>query len=164
MASRICPARGCRPSVHAANNVGNRTLADVQAEDLRHQLLQALVGDVLHMLQIGHQRLDARAEGALRLQTRWVLGLLVVITMWAINLVAAGLDDHRPHRRYLHHLTGADFSAGQIGQVGAAIIAVGGPTLQRNVRLLTAAGVALMALLRATFALPGAVAIGLAAL
>ncbi|MEA3403379.1 MAG: hypothetical protein U9R79_19200 [Armatimonadota bacterium] len=116
------------------------------------------------MLEIGHQRLDARPEGALRLQARWVLGLLVVTTMWAINLVAPGLDHHRPHRRYLHHLTGADFSAGQMGQVGAAIIAAGGPTLQRNVRLLTAAGVALMALLRPTFGVASATTVGLAAL
>ena len=102
------------------------------------------------MLQIGHQRLDAWAEAPPRLQTGWIVVAMDLAVDRAGDLMATGLDHHRPQGRYLHHLSAADLPTGQIGQIGAAIIAVGGPTLQRDVRLLPAARVALMAFLRTT--------------
>lgn len=95
----------------AAEHVSERPLADRQAEHIREHRLQALIRDMLHMLQIERQSLNVRPERRPRGERRR-------FRPYSASRAGAGqasmAGDDRPDRRQIHIVASPDHLAGRI--------------------------------------------------
>jgi len=123
-----------QPYSGAGDDVGEGALAEREPEQPAKQAHQALVGDVLHVVEVANEGFETGAEDALRLQARGVLSSLRAAAVWAGASVAPGLDDDGLHRRDLDHLACAEQPPSDLRQVGAAVVARGGAALDDDVR------------------------------
>jgi hypothetical protein len=127
--------RGVHLLLGAREDVGDRALADRQAEHILHQRRQALKADRVDAVQVDHLLLDAAPEGRPRLQAlRWPRGkALTAARTFALVLMDAG--NVRAHRRDLDPVV-AELEGLVLGtNVPAATRAVAGRRGNRAVRV-----------------------------